>query len=142
VAAKDPYWTEQLNIQHQVATAWIRFAEGKKEEGVRLMRSAADAEDATDKAAISPGPIAPARELLGEMLMEAGQPREALTAFEATMAKEPGRFRGAYGAATAAEAVGDRAKAAMLYAQVVAAAKAADGNRPELARARTFAQRR
>ena len=99
-AAKDPYWTEQLNIQHQVATAWITFADGKKDEGLRLMRAAADAEDATDKAAISPGPIAPARELLGEMLMEAGNARDALAAFEATMKKEPGRFRGAYGAAT------------------------------------------
>jgi len=141
-AAKDPYWTEQLNIQHQVATAWLTFAEGKKDEGLRLMRAAADAEDATDKAAISPGPIAPARELLGEMLMEAGDAPAALTAFEATMKKEPGRFRGAYGAARAAEAAGDPAKAAMLYAQVVAAASAADGNRPELAHARTFAKGR
>lgn len=137
-AAKDPYWTEQLDIQRQVATAWITFAEGKKDEGVRLMRAAADAEDATDKAAISPGPIAPARELLGEMLLAAGQPREALAAFEATMLKEPNRFRGAYGAATAAEAAGDRARAAALYAQVVTLAKNADGHRPELARARAF----
>ena len=142
VAAKDPYWTEQLEIQRQVATAWITFAEGKKVEGVRLMRVAADAEDATDKAAISPGPIAPARELLGEMLMEAGTPSEALVAFEATMKKEPNRFRGAYGAARAAEAAGDRAKAATLFAQVVTIANAADGNRPELAHARAFAQRR
>lgn len=141
-AAKDPYWTTQLDIQHQVATAWIAFADGRKDEGLRLMRAAAEAEDATDKAAISPGPIAPARELLGEMLMEAGEAREALTAFEATMKKEPGRFRGAYGAARAAEAAGDRAKAATLYAQVVAAASAADGNRPELARARDFAKSR
>lgn len=141
-AAKDPYWTEQVDIQRQVATAWVTFAEGKKDEALRLMQAAADAEDATDKAAISPGPIAPARELLGEMLMEAGQPREALTAFEATMKKEPGRFRGAYGAARAAEAAGDRAKAGALYAQVVAGASGADGNRPELAQARSFAQRR
>lgn len=138
-AAKDPYWTEQVDIQHKVATAWVTFAEGKKDEAIKLMRAAADAEDATDKAAISPGPIAPARELLGEMLMEAGQPREALTAFEATMAKEPGRFRGAYGAARAAEAAGDRAKAAALYARVVAGASGADGTRPELAQARRFA---
>ena len=141
-AAKDPYWTGQVDIQRQVATAWITFAEGKQDEGVRLMRAAADAEDATDKAAISPGPIAPARELLGEMLMAASAAGEALVAFEATMKKEPNRFRGAYGAARAAEAAGDRAKAVTLYAQVLAIASAADGNRPELAHARTFAQRR
>jgi hypothetical protein len=141
-AAKDPYWTQQLDIQRQVTTAWITFAEGKKDEGLQLMRAAADAEDATDKAAISPGPIAPARELLGEMLLEAGNAREALVAFESTMAKEPGRFRGAYGAARAAEAAGDRVKAATLYAQVVAGTSAADGNRPELAHARSVAGRR
>jgi hypothetical protein len=140
-AAKDPYWTEQLDIQRQVAVAWITFSEGNKAEGVRLMRAAADAEDATDKSAISPGPIAPARELLGEMLMAAGQPREALIAFEATMKKEPNRFRGAFGAATAAEAAGDRARAATLYAQVLASASGADGDRPALARARGFSGR-
>ena len=72
------------------------------------MRKAADAEDATDKSAISPGPIAPARELLGEMLLEAGNAKDALAAFEATMKKEPNRFRGAYGAARAAEAMGNQ----------------------------------
>ena len=106
-AAKDPYWTEQVDIQRQNAAAWIAFAEGRKDEGLKLMRAAADAEDATDKSAISPGPIAPARELLGDMLLEAGNAKDALTAFEATMQKEPNRFRGAFGAARAAEAAGE-----------------------------------
>ena len=103
------------------------------------MRAAADAEDATDKAAISPGPIAPARELLGEMLLDAGNPKEALVAFEATMKKEPNRFRGAYGAGRAAEALGNRALAAKYYKQVVAIAKDADSQRPELVKARAYA---
>ena len=137
-AAKDPYWTEQVDIQRQIATAWIAFAEGRKDEGLSLMRKAADAEDGTDKAAISPGPIAPARELLGEMLLEAGQPKEALVAFEATMQKEPNRFRGAYGAARAAEAAGNRTLAAKYYKQVLTIAQGADGKRPELQRARSF----
>jgi tetratricopeptide (TPR) repeat protein len=137
-AAKDPYWTEQVDIQRQVAAAWIAFAEGRKDEGVTLMRAAAEAEDATDKSAISPGPIAPARELLGEMLLEAGNAREALVAFEATMQKEPNRFRGAFGAARAAEALGNKAAAAKYYRQVVAIAKDSDNQRPELKRARSF----
>ena len=137
-AAKDAYWTEQVDIQRQIATAWIAFAEGRKDEGLSLMRKAADAEDGTDKAAISPGPIAPARELLGEMLLEAGQPKEALVAFEATMQKEPNRFRGAYGAARAAEAAGNRTLAAKYYKQVLTIAQGADGKRPELQRARSF----
>jgi Tfp pilus assembly protein PilF len=137
-AAKDAYWTEQVDIERQIATAWIAFAEGRKDDGLRLMRAAADAEDLTDKAAISPGPIAPARELLGEMLLEAGDARAALVAFEATMQKEPNRFRGAFGAARAAEALGDRATAAKYYRQVVAIAKGSDNLRPELKRARSF----
>ena len=58
-AAKDPYWTEQVNIQRQIADGLDRVCRRQKDEGLRLMRAAADAEDATDKAAISPGPIAP-----------------------------------------------------------------------------------
>ena len=137
-AAKDAYWTEQVDIERQIATAWMAFAEGRKDEGLRLMRAAADAEDATDKAAISPGPIAPARELLGEMLLEAGNATDALVAFEATMLKEPNRFRGAFGAARSAEALGNRAAAAKYYRQVVAIAKGSDNLRPELQRARSF----
>jgi hypothetical protein len=137
-AAKDAYWSEQVDIQRQIAIAWVAFAEGRKDEGLLLMRKAAEAEDGTDKAAISPGPIAPARELLGEMLLEAGQPKEALVAFEATMQKEPNRFRGAYGAARAAEAAGNRTLAAKYYKQVLTIAQGADSKRPELQRARSF----
>jgi tetratricopeptide (TPR) repeat protein len=137
-AAKDAYWTEQVDIQRQIANAWVAFAEGKRDDGLRVMRAAADAEDATDKSAVSPGPIAPARELLGEMLLEAGNAKDALTAFEATMRKEPNRFRGAYGAARAAEALGNRAAAAKYYKQVIEIAKDADNQRPELTRARSF----
>jgi hypothetical protein len=137
-AAKDEYWREQVEIQRRVALAWMTFASGRRDEGVALLRAAADAEDATDKSAISPGPLAPARELLGEMLLEAGNARDALIAFEATMAKEPGRFRGAYGAARAAEAAGDRAKARQLYQALLTIAKGAEADRPELQRARAF----
>jgi tetratricopeptide (TPR) repeat protein len=134
----DDYWREQVDIQRRVALAWITFAEGRRTEGIALLRAAADSEDATDKSAISPGPLAPARELLGEMLLEAGNAREALIAFEATMAKEPGRFRGAYGAARAAEASGDRTKARRQYQTLLDIAKSADAERPELQRARAF----
>jgi len=72
------------------------------------------------------------------MFLEAGDAKQALVAFEATMKKEPNRFRGAYGAARAAEAAGDRAAARKYYQQVVAIAKTADTERPELVRARSF----
>jgi hypothetical protein len=137
-AANDAYWAEQVDIERRIATAWVAFASGRKDEGVSMMRAAADAEDATDKAAISPGPIAPARELLGEMLLEAGNARDALAAFEATMKKEPNRFRGAYGAGRAAETLGNRALAAKYYKQLLTIAEDADTRRPELVRAHFF----
>ena len=141
-AAKDEYWREQVEIQRRVALAWTTFASGRRDEGIALLREAADAEDATDKSAISPGPLAPARELLGEMLLESGNAKEALVAFDATMAKEPGRFRGVYGAARAAEAAGNRARAGELYQRLLTIAKAAETERPEVVRARTFLKTR
>jgi Flp pilus assembly protein TadD len=102
------------------------------------MRAAADAEDGTDKSAISPGPLAPARELLGDMLLAAGDAPGAVTAFAQTMAKEPNRFRGAYGAAMAAERAGDRASARQHYEKLLQIASAGTPDRPELQKARAF----
>jgi tetratricopeptide (TPR) repeat protein len=135
---QDAYWAEQVEIQRRVALAWQTFAAGRRDEGIAQLRAAADAEDATDKAAVTPGPLAPARELLGYMLLEAGRPREALAAFEATIKKEPNRFRGVYGAAQAAERAGDRGKAKTYYNQLLGIAGTADTNRPELMTARNF----
>ena len=136
--AKDPYWTEQVDIQRRVALAWQTFAQGRKDEAIAQLGAAADAEDATDKSAISPGPLAPARELFGYMLLEAGKPKEALAAFESTMKKEPNRFRGLYGGARAAVDAGDRTKATAYYKRLLEVAKASDTQRPELDQARTF----
>jgi tetratricopeptide (TPR) repeat protein len=136
--AQDPYWAEQVDIQRRVAAAWVAFAEGRRSEALETMRSAADSEDATDKSAVSPGPLVPARELLGEMLLEAGEAAGALAAFEASMMKEPGRFRGAFGAARAAEAAGDAAKAREHYGRALEIARDADSTRPELEKARNY----
>ena len=135
---KDAYWTEQIDIQRRIALAWQTFAMGNKEEGLAQLSAAADAEDMTDKAATSPGPLAPARELFGYMLLDAGKATEALVAFEATMKKEPNRFRGIYGGARAAETLGDRAKATVYYTKLLEVAKDADTERPELQHAKTY----
>ncbi len=132
VAAKDPYWAEQVDIQRRVAEAWKVFAEGDKARGVELLSAAADAEDLTDKSAVTPGPIAPARELLGFMLLEADRPKEAQTAFAATMKKEPGRFLGLYGGARAAEAAGNKPAAAALYKQLLTMVGQTSADRPAL----------
>jgi tetratricopeptide (TPR) repeat protein len=136
---KDAYWAEQVDIARLGAEAWVAFAAGRTDEALATMTLAADREDKTEKAAVTPGPLAPARELLGEMLLEAGRPAAALAAFEATVVKEPNRFRGVYGAARAAELAGDRKTAEKYYRQLVQIAAGADTPaRPALAAARTF----
>src|SRR5438477_1041447 len=136
--AKDAYWSEQVDIQRQVATAWVLYAEGKQEDGLAAMSAAADAEDKTEKHPVTPGVPKPARELYGVMLLERGMPKEALAAFEAVLKKEPNRLGAYVGAASAAEKSGDMAKAREYYGKVVAIAGAADKTRTEVADARAF----
>ena len=136
--AKDVYWSGQVDIQWQIATAWTLYAEGKYDDALKAMGAAADAEDKTDKHPVTPGPLTPARELYGYMLLDRGMAKEALAAFEATMAKEPNRFNGYVGAAKAAQALGDTAKAKTAYQKLVVLASAADDDRPVLAEAKAF----
>jgi tetratricopeptide (TPR) repeat protein len=137
---KDAYWAEQVDIQRRVVEAWKVFAEGDKAKGVELLSAAADAEDLTDKSAVTPGPLAPARELYGFMLLEAGRPKDAQAAFQKTIVKEPGRFLGLYGAGRAAEAAGDKAGAAALYKKLLEQAGSA-ADRPSTKHARQMASR-
>jgi hypothetical protein len=106
--ANEPYWARQVEIQELEVAAWAALAAGKKQVALRQMKSATALEDGTEKSAVTPGPLAPARELLGEMLLELNQPMQALEQFEATLKKEPRRFRSLYGAAHAAQLSGSR----------------------------------
>jgi hypothetical protein len=136
IAAKDVYWSEQVEIQRRVAEAWMFYAQGERDRGIAALMAAADAEDATDKSPISPGPLAPARELLGYMLLEAGRAADAKTAFAAVLAKEPNRFLALYGAGQAAEALKDSTAARRHYGDLVAMCADDPANRPELDHAR------
>ena len=136
--AKQSYWAEQVEIQHRVAAAWLAHAEGKPEEALRLMRAAVELEDATEKSPVTPGPILPARELLGDLLLELNDPVQAMQEFETSIQMEPNRFNGLYGAAQAAERAGQKAKAKGYYDQVVALCAHSDATRPELQHARAF----
>jgi hypothetical protein len=136
----DAYWTEQVEIQRLGAAAWTAFAAGRSAEALALMQEAATREDATEKAAVTPGPIKPARELLGEMLLELKRPAEALAAFQITLKKEPNRFRAVYGAARAAQAAGQRQTAAGHYKELLRIAKGSTAARPELKEAAASAR--
>ena len=125
-ALNEPYWTEQIRIERESAAAWVAFAEGRRDEALAQLRTAADAEDRTEKAAVTPGPLAPAREQLGEMLLEFGDNRGALAAFETTLTREPNRFRATYGAARAAARAGDSAAARKHFAELIRICARAD----------------
>jgi hypothetical protein len=137
-AAKNDYWAGQVDVQAQTANAWILCADAKYDDALAAMSAAADAEDRTEKAPVTPGPLMPARELYGFMLLDRGKPKEALAAFEATKAKEPNRFNGYVGAAKAAQALGDTAAAKVDYEKLLALASGSDSDRPTLAAARAF----
>jgi len=107
----DKYWAGQAAIHAKTIEAWVAKAEGNGDDAIRLMRAAADMEDATEKHIVTPGPLAPAREMLGEMLMDIGEHRAAYGEFVKTLEREPGRRRTLMGASAAAERAGDAANA-------------------------------
>lgn len=140
--AKDVYWAGQVEVQRQAASAWLLNAEGREEEAVKLMRSAADLEDSAEKHPVTPGPVLPARELLGDLLLKNQKPAEALKEFEAALNSAPNRFHGLYGAARAAELAGDREKAETFYAKVLSLSERAETERPEIVKAKAFLARK
>jgi len=133
-------WRKQVSIERQVADAWTTYAEGKKDEAVALMRAAADLDDATEKHPVTPGAILPAREQLGEMLLELNRPKEALIEYEGSLKRAPRRLVGLYGAAHSAKLAGDAAKASRYYAELAEMTKASDGTRAEIKEAREAAK--
>jgi len=133
IVAKGDYdWAGQVEIERQVASAWLAHAEGHDDDALRLLRAAADADDATDKHPVTPGAILPAREQLGELLLELKQPSAALQEFETSLGQAPNRFNGLYGAARAARLASDQKKAKTYYAKLMALSRQADSIRPEI----------
>ena len=136
--AKNAYWSGQVEILRLEAAAWLARAEKKDSEALELMRSAAALEDTTDKHPVTPGPILPAREQLGDLLLELGKPAEALAEYRADLASSPNRLNGLYGAARASRLSGDAAAAKGYYEKVVSLCGKADGAKEQLAEARAF----
>src|SRR5439155_1241605 len=140
-ATKDPkfdYFKSHLDLQMQAASARVAAAEGKKDEAIDLLRRAADSEDILGKHPVSPGAFVPIREQLGTLLLEVGQAKQAQREFEAALKIYPGRFRGLYGAALAAEQAGDKQNASRYYAKLAAQTTKSDGSRDELNHVREF----
>jgi hypothetical protein len=132
--AGESYWAEQVAIQRLGVSAWTALKEGRTDEALTTMRSAADREDRTEKNAVTPGPLAPARELLGYMLIAARRPGDAIAAFDITLTKEPNRYRALAGAVEAARLTGNETAAGKYTKALLALTSKADvPARPEVA---------
>ena len=140
-ATKDPkfdYFKKHLEVQMRAASAWVAYGEGKKDEAVEMLRRSADAEDVLGKHPVSPGAFVPIREQLGSLFLELGRPKDAQREFEAALKIYPGRFRGLYGAALAAEQTGDKENAGRYYAKLAAQTAKSNGSRDELNHVRDY----
>jgi hypothetical protein len=116
---KDNYWATEVEVQRLTGAAWVEFANGNRDKGLSLMRSAADMEDANEKSSLTPARMLPARELLGDMLLAADKPAEALAEYEKSQVREPNRYRGLYGAGQAAAKANNPDKARYYFAKLV-----------------------
>jgi tetratricopeptide (TPR) repeat protein len=136
-STNNEYWATEVRVQRLAAAAWTTFAKGHHDEALLVMRAAADTEDRSEKAGVSPGRLVPARELLGDMLLETGRYKEALAEYETSQARDPKRFRNLFGAGFAAAQGGHRDKAQYYFQHLVD--MAGSGNaRPEIAKARAY----
>ncbi|MHA4844956.1 tetratricopeptide repeat protein, partial [Flavitalea antarctica] len=133
---KDGYKANQVQIQMKSAEAWIALKTGNKEEALTLMTEAADMEDRTQKHSVTPGEVLPAREMLGDLLMELNQPAKALVAYEASLVEHPNRFNGLYSAGHAAELAGQPAKRDDYFRKLLSISEPVNSDRNELAMAK------
>jgi tetratricopeptide (TPR) repeat protein len=134
----DAYWTTIVRAQRLAAQSWAVRAEGDAARALALAIEAAELEETVEKHPVTPGPLLPARELLGDLLLEMDRPDEALAAYEATLAREPNRARTLHGAARAAERAGERERARAHYTALLELMGEADPTRPEPAAARRY----
>jgi len=137
-SAENSYWGEQIQVLVLAASAWRAHVESREDDALKFMRAAADLEDSTEKHVSMENRLYPMREMLGDLLLELGQSAAALQAYEASLHVAQNRLRGFYGAAKAAQAAGDRAKARAYFEKLAALAKNADTDRAELREAKAF----
>jgi tetratricopeptide (TPR) repeat protein len=132
------YWADRSEEQILAISAWIALKEGARDQAIKFMRTAADGEDGSIKNVAMENRLYPFRELLGELLLEMGQPVAALKEFETALKQTPNRYRALLGMARAANGAGDRQKAVEYYGKLVELAKNADTERAETREAKAF----
>jgi tetratricopeptide (TPR) repeat protein len=133
-----PYdWAGHVESMRLAASAIVAHAEGRDDEALRVLRSAAELDEKTGKHPVTPGPILPPRELLADLLLETNRPAAALSEYDASLREAPNRFNSLAGAARAADRVGRPERAADLYAKLIAIT-VEGAQRPEIVEARRF----
>jgi len=138
IALKEAYWEGQIEVLRLAASAWLAQAQGQTNDALRLMREAANLEDSSEKHVAMENRLYPMRELLADLLLENGQPQAAMIEYEASLLAAPNRFNAFYGAARAAELVGDKDKSRAYFEKLLALSKDSDTERPEIAAAKLF----
>jgi tetratricopeptide (TPR) repeat protein len=136
-ADKDDYWAIEVEVQRLGGAAWVAFSKGDLDAALPLMAAAADLEDKSEKSAVTPGRLVPARELLGDMLLESGKPADALAEYERSQLRDPNRFRSLYGAGQAAAQSGNRDRARSYFSRLIDMAGSGE-SRPEIQFARRY----
>jgi tetratricopeptide (TPR) repeat protein len=141
-ARTSPYWAKQVEIQRLSALAWLTYAQGDRAQGLETMRAAAELEATTEKHPVTPGEVLPARELLGDMLVDLGRFTDAALAYKQTLERRPGRFNSLYGAGLAAEKAGNQEEAELYYRNLAELCPDGDASRERLQQAKAFLDQR
>ncbi|MGH7448290.1 MAG: tetratricopeptide repeat protein [Longimicrobiales bacterium] len=136
--ANDSYWATVVESQRLAAAAWVAHANGAVDAAVQLAHEAAELEETVEKHPVTPGPLLPARELEGDLLLALGRAADALAAYERTLEREPRRARALFGAARAAEQTGDAEAAAARYREILEVMGSGEPSRPEIIAARRY----
>ena len=138
VIKKEDYRAKQVLVQVKVIQGLIQHAKGNNDKAIYLLHEASELEELTGKHPVTPGEILPAREILGDLLLEINKPSEALIAYEKNLKRSPNRFNGLYGAAKAAELSGNKEKITSYFKQLLKLAENSNSDRPELKEAKVF----
>ena len=137
-AQDEQYKADQVMVQIHAARAWLEYAKGNHELAIKHMMESVDLEDSTEKHPVTPGELIPAGELLGDLMIQLSRPDEALVAYEKSLSLSPSRFNGLYGAANAANRIGDSKKAAFYFGELLKLSEGTSSDRSEIQEAKSF----
>lgn len=136
--AKNSYESGQVTIQIEAVKGWIEYSKGNSNKAIEYMKLASSLESKTSKAAVTPGEIIPADELLADLYLALNKPKQALESYEENLKGHPNRFNGIYGAAKAAEKLNDIKLAVYYFDQLVKLSADTNSSRPEISEAKEF----